>query len=138
MIVVYYWNQLNFSWSVFIVFLYSAVLTQKKDAYLENEFILCHCQYVKNICWSKSNTRLQQNYLLINFMVLGTYYLECFSQNKLMSLISQKNTVHEIVNENLVIFMYHLQDRRGALRYTTNQRDSFLYHVVQINQLYGI
>ena len=32
----------------FLLFFF--IQLQKKDAYLENEFILCHCQYVKNIC----------------------------------------------------------------------------------------
>ena len=37
-----------------VVFHFVVILTQKKNAYLENEFILRHRKYVKNISWIKS------------------------------------------------------------------------------------
>ena len=56
------------------------MLTLAKNAYLENESILRHCKYVKIYARMKvSYTRLPQDFLKINFMVLGTYHLKCFS-----------------------------------------------------------
>ena len=51
------------------------ILTHKKNAYLENKFILRHVSTSKIYARIKvSNTRLPQNYLRINFMVLGLVF----------------------------------------------------------------
>ena len=67
------------------------ILTHKKNAYLENKFILRHVSTSKIYARIKvSITRLPQNYLRINFMVLGLVFGIFFFWNKLMLLISQK------------------------------------------------
>ena len=69
------------------------ILTHKKNAYLENKFILRHVSTSKIYARIKvSITRLPQNYLRINFMVLGLVFGIFFFWNKLMLLISQKKT----------------------------------------------
>ena len=67
------------------------ILTHKKNAYLENKFILRHVSTSKIYARIKvSITRLPQNYLRINFMVLGLVFEIFFSGINLCSLFHKK------------------------------------------------